>query len=153
MPAGTPSTGLPELRQRFAAWHDPIPSLLTAADPDAVLHNDIYELPALKSYVKGRIALLGDTAHAMTPNLGQGACQALEDAAVPARVAAQDGDLTRYDAERRPRTQMIAARSNGIGRVAQLGSPLAVRLRDTALRLIPSAAQFKALAPVMDWQG
>lgn len=153
VPVGTSSTGLPELRRRFGTWHDPIPSLLAAADESAVLHNDIYELPPLRTYVSGRIALLGDAAHAMTPNLGQGACQALEDAVVLARVAAEDSDLTRYDAERRPRTRMIAARSNRIGAVAQLDSPLAVRLRDTVMRLIPSSAQFKALAPVLDWKG
>ncbi|MRH89961.1 NAD(P)-binding protein [Nocardia sp. SYP-A9097] len=151
-PAGTPSTGLPELRQRFGTWHQPIPALLAAADETAVLHNDIYELPALKTYVAGRIALIGDAAHAMTPNLGQGACQALEDAVVLAQVAAEDPDLTRYDAERRPRTQMIAARSARIGSVGQLASAPAVALRDTVMRLLPSSSQFKALAPVLDWE-
>ncbi|MEV6070725.1 FAD-dependent monooxygenase [Nocardia sp. NPDC052001] len=151
-PAGIASEGLAELRRRFGTWHDPIPSLLAAADDAAVLHNDIYELPALTTYVAGRIALIGDAAHAMTPNLGQGACQALEDAVVLARVATADKDLTRYDAERRPRTQMIAARSGKIGSVAQLASAPAVFIRNAVLRLIPSSAQSKALGPVLDWE-
>ncbi|MEV6432333.1 FAD-dependent monooxygenase [Nocardia sp. NPDC051463] len=152
MPAGTPGGGLAELRRRFGTWHDPIPSLLAAADESAVLKHDLYELPALKTYVAGRIALIGDAAHAMTPNLGQGACQALEDAVVLARVAAEDGDLTRYDRQRRPRTQMIAARSARIGTVGQLSSAPAVALRNAVLRLVPAGVQFKALAPVLDWE-
>lgn len=152
VPAGAPSGGLAELRRRFGDWHRPIPGLLAAAEESALLHNDIYELPALKTYVSGRIALVGDAAHAMTPNLGQGACQALEDAVVLARVAAHDSDLTRYDAERRPRTQMISARSNRIGAVGQLASPVAVAVRNAAMRLMPASVQFKALAPVLDWE-
>ncbi|CAL9327005.1 FAD-dependent monooxygenase [Streptomyces sp. SudanB52_2052] len=70
------------MRRRFGGWHDPIPALLDATRPDAVLHHDIHELATpLPAYTEGRIVLLGDAAHAMTPNLGQGACQALEDAA------------------------------------------------------------------------
>ncbi|MBL1078354.1 FAD-dependent monooxygenase [Nocardia sp. 2] len=150
-PADSPGGGLAELRRRFGDWHDPIPALLAAADEAAVLHNDIYDLPALKSFVGERIALVGDAAHAMTPNLGQGACQALEDAVVLARVAAAGGPLTAYDGERRPRTRMIASRSYRIGAVAQWESAPLVALRAAIMRLTPASAQFKALAPVLDW--
>ncbi|MET7772810.1 FAD-dependent monooxygenase [Nocardia sp. NPDC005366] len=151
LPAGTETDGLAELRRRFGDWHDPIPALLAAADPAAVLQHDIYELPPLPTYVSGRIALLGDAAHAMTPNLGQGACQALEDAVILARVADEDVDLTRYDRERRPRTRMIAARSGRIGVVAQWSWRPAVAVRNTVLRLVPASAQVGALGTVLDW--
>ncbi|WP_433663687.1 FAD-dependent monooxygenase [Nocardia sp. CA-128927] len=151
MPAGTPGGGLAELRRRFGTWHDPISALLAAAEESAVLKHDLYDLPARKTYVADRIALLGDAAHAMTPNLGQGACQSLEDAVILARVATEDADLTRYDQERRPRTQMLVTRSRRIGTIAQLSSPPVVALRNTALRLIPASAQANSLAPVLDW--
>lgn len=149
-PEGAPGS-FAEVRARFADWHDPVPALLAAADPDTVLHNDIYELPALPTYTAGRIALIGDAAHAMTPNLGQGGCQALEDAVVLARLAGEPDGLARYDRERRPRTQMIAARSARIGTVAQLSAAPLVVLRDNALRLTPAAVPLRALAEVLDW--
>ncbi len=145
------------LRQRFAAWHDPIPGLLEATRPDAVLHHDIHELATpLPAFTVGRIALLGDAAHAMTPNLGQGACQALEDAATLAGALAAEltveSALARYDAERRPRSQSVARAARQAGRMGQqLSHPLAVAVRNTALRLAPSRATVRAVLRHADW--
>ncbi|MFE1594773.1 FAD-dependent monooxygenase [Nocardia sp. NPDC058705] len=142
---------LTEVRDRFANWHHPIPTLLAAADPNTVLHNDIYDLPALPTFIAGRIALVGDAAHAMTPNLGQGGCQALEDAVVLGRLAGEPDGLARYDRERRPRTQMITHRSARIGAVAQLSARPLVAIRNTALRLTPTSVQLRSMAEVLDW--
>jgi 2-polyprenyl-6-methoxyphenol hydroxylase-like FAD-dependent oxidoreductase len=150
-PEGAQDRGLTGLRARFAGWHQPIPALLEAADPGAVLHHDLYELPPLKSYVSGKVVLAGDAAHAMTPNLGQGACQALEDAVVLGGVLASGDGLEAYDRQRRPRTQMIIRRSRQIGAVAQWAAPAAVTLRNTTLRLLPSSSLARSLAPVLEW--
>ncbi len=144
-----------EVRRRFGAWHDPIPALLDAVDPEAVLRHDIYDLPPLRTFVRHRIALLGDAAHAMTPNVGQGANQALEDAA--ALVALLDRHpietaLTTYDRLRRPHTQAIVRRSRRVGAVAQWSWPPATMLRDTVVRLTPGRAGLGALAPILDWR-
>lgn len=150
-PEGAPDAGLAGLRRRFSGWHSPIPALLDAAAPDAVLHDDLYELPPLRSFTAGRAALAGDAAHAMTPNLGQGACQALEDAVVLAKCLDGNGGLDAYDRLRRKRTQMISRRAHRIGVVGQWESPAAVALRNAALRLLPGSSFARSLAPVLDW--
>ncbi|MFF5979303.1 FAD-dependent monooxygenase [Streptomyces olindensis] len=145
------------MRRRFGGWHDPIPALLDATRPDAVLHHDIHELAApLPSFAEGRIALLGDAAHAMTPNLGQGACQALEDAAALAAALTTESTiesaLTRYDAERRPRSQAVARAARQAGRMGQqVSHPLAVALRNTGLWLAPSGMTVRAILRHADW--
>jgi 2-polyprenyl-6-methoxyphenol hydroxylase-like FAD-dependent oxidoreductase len=150
-PEGARGEGLAGLRRRFGSWHNPIPALLEAADESGVLHDDLYELPRLPAYTAGRVALVGDAAHAMTPNLGQGACQALEDAVVLAQSADARGGLETYDRLRRKRTQMIALRSHRIGVVAQWESPAAAHWRNNALRLLPPSSFARSLAPVLDW--
>ncbi|WP_432865918.1 FAD-dependent monooxygenase [Microbispora rosea] len=129
-----------ELLRLFGRWHDPIPALLDAADPAAVLRHDIHSLDTpLPAFHAGRVALLGDAAHPMTPNLGQGACQAMEDAVVLAdRVSPGDPatGLAVYSRERLARTTPIVRRSRSIGRLTRWRNPLAVALRDGAMRAV-----------------
>lgn len=62
----------------FGGWCDNVIDLLVATDEDAILRRDIYDRPPTFSWGRGRITLLGDSVHAMQPNLGQGGCMAIE---------------------------------------------------------------------------
>ncbi|PWU49303.1 FAD-dependent oxidoreductase [Micromonospora globispora] len=158
-PGGHAPDELAEVRRHFGGWHEPIRALLAATPPGAVLRNDIFHLATpLPSYVRGRVALLGDAAHAMTPHLGQGACQAIEDAVVLGAVCGDGtGDLTAalaaYDRQRRPRSQAVARAAARTARYGQqLRNPAAVALRNTLLRLTPSRLALRGMARYADWQ-
>jgi 2-polyprenyl-6-methoxyphenol hydroxylase-like FAD-dependent oxidoreductase len=145
------------VRARFGSWHAPIAELVDATPADAVLHHDLRHLATpLPSYVAGRVVLLGDAAHAMTPHLGQGGCQALEDAAVLADAVTRHPDvptaLAHYDAQRRSRSQSVARRSYRTGRfTSHLAGPLAVAVRNTAVRLVPSGLSLRSMAGIANW--
>jgi 2-polyprenyl-6-methoxyphenol hydroxylase-like FAD-dependent oxidoreductase len=152
---------LAELVRRFGGWHEPIPSLLASAAPGDVLRHDVAELAGpLSSFHRGRVALLGDAAHPMTPNLGQGACQALEDAVVLARLAGGAGGgveaaLAAYSAARVRRTQHVVAWSRRMGAVTTWTSPLAVAVRDSLAAVVGKlglGASLRGLDAIYDWQ-
>ncbi|MEO3857145.1 FAD-dependent oxidoreductase [Acrocarpospora sp. B8E8] len=160
VPAGQKAEGgeLGELTRLFQSWHDPIPKLLSEADPGKVLRHDIYSLEQpLPAFHRGRIALLGDAAHAMTPNLGQGACQAIEDAIVLAHLAdpKHPESLDAYSAARLPRTTSIVTRSRTICRITSWRNPVAVAARNTMISLLgklgPTAA-LRQMDPIFGWQ-
>ncbi|MEU5661858.1 FAD-dependent monooxygenase [Streptomyces longwoodensis] len=161
-PGGLPADHHADLPRRFGAWHDPIPALLDRLDPRhpepvGILHHDFHELAVpLPRFHAGRVALLGDAAHAMTPNLGQGGCQAVEDAVVLAHLLARGTDvpaaLAAYTQARHRRTVRIGRRSRRIGELARLSHPLAVSLRNLAVRATPRAATVRALDEVLGWQ-
>jgi 2-polyprenyl-6-methoxyphenol hydroxylase-like FAD-dependent oxidoreductase len=114
-----------------------------------VLHDDLRWLDvALPTYVRGSVALLGDAAHAMTPNLGQGANQALEDAVV---LAANGGSLDAYDRDRRPRSQRVARASRRIGRMSSVANPVAVAARNALMRVTPPRVALRSMARYADW--
>ncbi len=155
LPAGSRVDGHAEVQRRFGGWHAPIPALLSTTAPDAVLSLDIHDLTLpLPSFVAGQVVLLGDAAHAMTPDVGQGAGQAIEDAVVlAAALAAQPmaDALVRYDAERRERTERILKLARRTGRIAQAQGELAVRLRTMLMRLTPPAMSLKMVQRVTAW--
>lgn len=142
-----------ELTRRFSGWHDPIPSLMERVDNARILRNDVYHLATpLPAMHRAKVALVGDAAHAMTPNLGQGANQAIEDGVVLAHVAG--GDLAAYTAARQERTAAVVRRSYAVCRMTKLRNPLAVRLRDLGMslgsRLSPDL-MLRSMDEVLGW--
>lgn len=104
-----------ELIGSFQHWCYPIPDLIQALDPNTTNRLPIRDIDPLESFVRGRVALLGDAAHTTTPDLGQGGCQALEDAYVLSRclvttLSVEDA-LKRYEQERVPRTREIVLKA------------------------------------------
>ncbi len=130
------------LLERFAGWAEPVARLIAATPPDRILRNDISDRPPAPRWGEGPVTLLGDAAHPMTPNMGQGACQAIEDAAVLAACLRAEADgprgLRRYEATRAARAHDFVRRSWRLGRLGQWRHPAARAARDLAVRLTPA---------------
>lgn len=129
---------LDELRVLHADDPYPVPQILDAATEVGAY--PIYELPHVPHWHRGRVVAVGDAVHATSPNAGQGASLALEDAATLARSLRDAPTHTQafgaYERLRRPRAEEVVAYSRAIGRQkAPGGSRLAVALRDVMLPL------------------
>lgn len=142
-----------DLQQRFENYHTPIPELIKRTSNDQLLWNDISDLTPLPQFHHGRIVLIGDAAHATTPNMGQGACQAMEDAYVLSeelqRNPTPEQAFEAFSRRRLERTHQIVRTSRKLGALAQSAHPLMMAVRNTLFRMIPENVRIKQLAKVL----
>lgn len=133
---------IPFLGNRYRAFPAPVPALIRNTKPEDVFLTDLYDLAPLARYWQGRVVLLGDAAHAMTPNLGQGGAQAIEDGVALARQVACNSDPTlafhRYQRQRRPRARRLVQQSWWMGQIAHLRPHWLRRGRNLLLQRLPS---------------
>jgi 2-polyprenyl-6-methoxyphenol hydroxylase-like FAD-dependent oxidoreductase len=142
-----PGTCIPEeqrsayLQRRFAAWPYGLPELFARTPSQRILQNDIFDRNPLRGWYRHRVALLGDAAHPTTPNLGQGACLAIEDAVVLARAiarfASSESAFSHYERLRWRRTSRITRLSRWWGRTGLWKAAPLVWMRDRAYRVTP----------------
>ncbi|MCG2623547.1 FAD-dependent monooxygenase [Arthrobacter sp. I2-34] len=138
---------------RFGHWNSGIAQVIGRTAEEAVMAHELFDRKPEPVWSGRSATLVGDAAHPMLPFLGQGACQALEDAVVLADSLAaagnvQDG-LLAYDAERVPRTSRIVKRSRSMGRLAQLQRPRLRTARNSVLRILPRGLRLKQLDGVL----
>lgn len=131
-----------ELREKFRLWPSPIPEVIEATKREAILKHEIVDRQPVRPWGEGRVTLLGDAAHPTTPNLGQGACMAIEDALVLAQCLMRKGEiearLRKYESLRFKRTEYITRESRRAGRIGQMENALAVTLRSIWLKTLPT---------------
>jgi len=132
------------LGQRFASFPPVVRQALEATGEGAILRTDIFDRPPPQRWYRGRVALLGDAAHPMEPNLGQGGCQAIEDAVVLAdclrrhsRVTAAFAD---YEMRRRRRAAWYVRTSRSFGLLTQRLPGWLYPVRDTLFALMPASS-------------
>lgn len=137
-----------DLRKLFSSFHDPVADILRHTSDDQLIWNDIIDLQPISRYAFGRVALGGDAAHATTPNLGQGAGMAIEDAITVARLLSENEAkeaLQLYEKARIKRTHDIVNTSYRLGAVGQWENKLLRSVRNVAFRMIPVSAQEKQM--------
>jgi 2-polyprenyl-6-methoxyphenol hydroxylase-like FAD-dependent oxidoreductase len=116
-----PTGTLGELLTGFSA---PVPAILDALGPDDVVHVAPIEEVTLDTWSHGSVLLVGDAAHATSPNMAEGAAMALEDGLVLAECLASANDIAqavaKFQARRRPRTQWVLAQTHRRDRTRNL---------------------------------
>ncbi|PTJ72720.1 FAD-dependent monooxygenase [Staphylococcus hyicus] len=140
----------PYLQAYFNHFPEKVRMILDKQPETEILHHDIYDLKPLKSFVfDQRIVLLGDAAHATTPNMGQGASQAMEDAIVLNNVLLKYPlieALKRYDRLRVKHTTKVIHKSRKIGKMAQKDGKLSRVFRNKLLQFTPNRLLIKQMA-------
>jgi 2-heptyl-3-hydroxy-4(1H)-quinolone synthase len=129
------------LQDVYGHFSGEVSKLFKVLEGTPPLHHDLDELEAPVWGVP-RVLLLGDAAHALTPNQGQGAAMAIEDALAITNILEQgtEGALERYIALRHTRVRAIQLDSRRLGQVAHIANPMFSWLRNNALRMLPESA-------------
>ncbi|MFJ9583184.1 FAD-dependent monooxygenase [Streptomyces acidicola] len=140
---------LESIARRHLGWADPVQRIITATDESTVIRTDIVDRAPDAHWGQGRVTLLGDAAHPMSFNVGQGACQAIEDALVLAERLRTDDSvpaaLAAYEDERKPRTASMQKAANILGKLGSWSNPLAVGTRHLLMRAGWERGAFKAI--------
>jgi FAD-dependent urate hydroxylase len=149
-PEGSTDTGAgrkAELLRRFKGWPEPVEAFIEATPESVIGRTDIKDIPPLERWGEGRVTLIGDAAHATTPNLGRGASEAIEDAVVLAESLAASGDLESglraYEAQRMSPTATVTKMSWRIGQSASWQNPLACAFREFLMSRIVAKRMVK----------
>ena len=136
-----PQNPVPYLLQHFHNWPMNITSLFECTDPAIIRAFKIQDRDPISSWSQSCVTLAGDAAHPMTPDAGQGACQAIEDAVVLTRCLLKNPNITeairQYEFHRIPRTTEIVNYARKIGRISNWDKPWSVWVRELMFRSIP----------------
>lgn len=131
------------LKDRFSDSHYLIQELLDAAEEGSITTNKLGDIPPLKHWYKGSICLLGDAAHATTPNLGQGACQAIESAYRLAKCLNEYNNheeaFKAYFDYRFKKASGVTNTSWNVGKIAQIENKTLIIGRNWFFRRIPKS--------------
>ena len=137
------------LLERHSGWAAPVEQLIRATSAASILRNDVVDRKPDATWGRGRVTLLGDAAHPMSFNVGQGACQAIEDGIALARSLSSGSDpvqaLRQYEVDRQPRTGTMQRTARMIGKMGAWRGRATVALRSAVIRSLWEGPVFKLL--------
>lgn len=139
---GISDLSLKELQKRFGNYHKIIPELLKISKEEELISNPIMDLKPISKYYFDRVLLIGDAGHATTPNMGQGACMAIEDVAVLQDELLKNDIKTacqNFEKRRLKRTHYITKTSRNAGMVAQSENRIFNFIRNQTLKFLPDS--------------
>ena len=134
----------------FGDFAEPVPSILSELESFDSIHFSPIEEIVVDTWVQGRVVLIGDAAHATSPNMAEGASMALEDALVLTQMLATHGSpaeaLSAFRERRRARIRWVRQRTHRRDRIRTLPAPL----RNLALRLAGTALYRRDYRPLFE---
>jgi 2-polyprenyl-6-methoxyphenol hydroxylase-like FAD-dependent oxidoreductase len=140
-------------RTHFPEWK----ALLEKTPMEDILRTDIGDLKPLARWSTGPLGLIGDAAHATTPNLGQGGAMAVEDALALAdafrKFGLNEGALKRFEELRRKKVDWTVSTSWSLGKICHLGNPVLRFVRNAVLGKTPASVTQKQIQRLysLDW--
>lgn len=141
-----------DLSDLFNEFHPEIVKIINETPKDNIIFSDIKDLQPINQWQKGKVCLVGDAAHATTPNMGQGACQAIEDAYVIGKLFGQEKSVeavfTQYEKLRLEKAHYIINTSWTIGKVAHYENSIAIWARNFLVKNTPTNIVEKQLNKV-----
>ena len=135
-----------DLHQYFSSYNSIIKNIVNSTNKEQINTAEISDLKPMNNWFKRNVCLIGDAAHATTPNMGQGACQAIEDAYVLSECLDKyeiDKAFSEYQKLRLPKAHQVVKASWLVGKMAHLTNPILIGLRNQMLRLTPSSVNRK----------
>jgi 2-polyprenyl-6-methoxyphenol hydroxylase-like FAD-dependent oxidoreductase len=153
---GCRELGREGLQRAFGGWHAPIGDVIAATDPDGLVVTPIHDSAPFRQRARGVAVLVGDAAHPSTPALGQGACQAIEDAlvlgrALQERPASRASALRAYEQARVGRTNAMTRQARQIGSMGQWENRAACWVRDRMIEHTPERLRILQLRRVFSF--
>lgn len=152
-----PGRGRERLFEMFGGWCEPVEAMIRATPEGEVRRDDIHDRDPVLRWGRGPVTLLGDAAHPMTPNLGQGAGQALVDAAALGDALAKSPEperaLRNYERRRALPSAALVLASRLAGAAGQTERPALIRLRDSAFRGAPDLLRRAGLERMLGYGG
>jgi len=130
-----------DLLQIFSDYPKIVQSIIAETDQNEILCNEIWDLKPIDMWHKGNVCLLGDAAHATTPNMGQGACQAIESAMALSICLKEEQNtetaFSRYQLIRKEKANQVTKTSWLLGQIAQSNNSLVCALRNIITKITP----------------
>ncbi len=137
-----------KLIYEYAEFGNLASEILNATDSQKIIRTDIYDFAPIKRWYQGRVVLIGDAAHATTPNLGQGGCQAVEDAYALAHSLSSHQQVEKafeaFQAIRYAKAKYVVDTSWQFGKITNLSSSWMIKLRNSAIRFVPESTARKS---------
>ncbi len=140
-----------DLKNIFKNFHPDVVRLIEESDEKSWIKNEICDLPKLSKWSENNLCLIGDAAHATTPNMGQGGCQAIEDAYVISKLWERNADCNKvfqeFEKIRRSKVNFVVENSWKIGKISQIR--YGTQFRNAFFRMMPNSINEKILDRVL----